>query len=127
MVGPVVVGALALGSCAILAVVDPAAGPPLCPLKALTGLDCPFCGGLRGTHALLQGDVSGALNQNVLLPFIMLGAVTGWVAWINASWQGRPVRVPGGRAAAVAMLVLLVGFAVVRNLPGVAFLPSGPG
>ena len=34
---------------------------PLCPSKALFGVDCPACGGLRGTNALLHGRIGEAL------------------------------------------------------------------
>ena len=44
-----------------------------CPLHSLTGLDCPFCGGLRGTSALLHGDIATALDHNVLLPVYLVG------------------------------------------------------
>ena len=41
--------------------VDPNAGGtyPVCPTQALLGVDCPACGGLRGTHSLLHGDLWG--------------------------------------------------------------------
>jgi len=127
LVGPLVVGGLGLASCAVLAVVDPNGGPPSCPLKALTGLDCPFCGGLRGTHALLTGDVGAALDQNVLLPFFLVGSLVVWLLWFRASWQGRRLVWRGGRTTALAVTLALLAFAVVRNLPDVSYLPSGLG
>ena len=45
----------------------------VCPFKAVTGWDCPFCGGLRGTYALIHGDVATALDRNVLLPVLARG------------------------------------------------------
>ena len=73
--GPVVVGALAVAGTALLAAVDPSARDvPLCPLKAITGLDCPFCGSLRAVHALAHLDLATALDHNVLftlsVPFL---------------------------------------------------------
>jgi hypothetical protein len=44
---------------------------PVCPLYALTGFACPGCGMTRGLHALLHGDVLGALDYNLLLPGIL--------------------------------------------------------
>jgi hypothetical protein len=35
-----------------------------CPLRALTGLLCPLCGGLRATHALAHGEVAQAWSLN---------------------------------------------------------------
>ena len=40
---------------------------PACPFKALTGWNCPGCGGLRMTHDLLHGDLAAAVVDNVFL------------------------------------------------------------
>ncbi len=48
---PVVAGGILLAGCVTLAVVDPTGGPPICPFKAVTGFDCPGCGGTRALHA----------------------------------------------------------------------------
>src|SRR5258708_12932239 len=41
---------------------------PVCPFKALTGWNCPACGGLRLTHALLHGDIPAPVVNNAFLP-----------------------------------------------------------
>ncbi len=127
MVAPLVVGGLGLASCAALALVDPTGGPPTCPLKALTGLDCPFCGGLRGTHELLTGNVGAAFDQNLLLPLFLVGAALAWLLWVRVSRSGRGRVWWGGRTAAVTVSVALLAFTVVRNLPDIPYLPSGLG
>lgn len=39
--------------------------PPLtCPLRATTGIPCPFCGMTRACVAAVQGDFGAALNFN---------------------------------------------------------------
>lgn len=47
---------------------------PQCQFRALTGWDCPGCGGLRAIHQLLHGHVTQALRLNPLfviaLPFL---------------------------------------------------------
>lgn len=108
---------------------DPATGGvwPPCPSRALFGIDCPGCGGLRGTHDLLHGDVLGALDHNLLLPLTL-----ALVALMLALWMlplvGRPARridVPPW--AAVAAGVVIAVYTVLRNLPvpALAFLGSG--
>jgi hypothetical protein len=71
-----------------------------CPLRAATGVPCPFCGMTRGIGDVLRGDVGGALAHNpgsVVL-------VAGFVALLVA-WRPRTVRVPTwALATAVAAL-----------------------
>ncbi len=130
--GPALVAGGALAATAYVALVDPNEGGhyPLCPSKALTGLDCPGCGGLRAVHALCHGQLRTALDQNLLAVVVLLPlAVLTWALWVVRIRTGR--RVLAGRRLAkwgpYALLVLLAVFTVVRNLPGVPFLRSGIG
>src|SRR5690606_29933893 len=52
---PLLVGVLGLAACVLLAVRDPNAPGSygFCPSRALFGIDCPGCGLMRGTHALV--------------------------------------------------------------------------
>ena len=66
-----------------------------CPLFLLTGLRCPGCGNSRAAIALLQGDLWGALNRNLLFPleFGYLAWVAGCCAvgfWKNGRFAYRP-------------------------------------
>lgn len=49
---------------------------PKCPVKMLTGYDCPGCGSQRALHAILNGDFIGAWNFNpaliVSIPIILI-------------------------------------------------------
>ena len=90
---------------------------PLCPLKAVTGIDCPMCGGLRAVHSLTHFDPIGAADHNVAVVLLLPFAAYWYVAWLAKS-LGRPL--PELRVSrqvwAVAMAALVV-FGVVRNLP----------
>ena len=126
---PRVLGLVGLGSLVgYLWALDPATDGvwPPCPSRVLLGIDCPGCGGLRGTHDLLHGDVVGALDHNILLPFLLLMLAVPVVLWM-LPLVGRPARPfePPLRAYWVAMGVAAV-FTVVRNLPvpALAFLGS---
>jgi hypothetical protein len=119
LVGPLLVAVGAAASCAVLAVHDPADGDyPTCPTRALTGLDCPGCGALRGMHRLLSGDVFGALGYNALMVLALPFLVAAYLVWalrsagvdVNVSAAAR--RVPAG-----AVLVTVLLFTVARNLP----------
>lgn len=99
---------------------------PICPSKMLLGIDCPFCGGLRGTNALLHGRVTEALDHNVLLPGL-LATIAVMLGLGALSLIGRPVRVPPvPRWLMVTVVVVLAAFTVTRNLPfdGVEYLAS---
>jgi hypothetical protein len=117
------------GVTAYVGAVDPSAGGvyPVCPSQALFGLDCPACGGLRGTHELLRGHVATALDHNLLLP-LWLGLVAVLIgAWLLPLGGRRvpAVRVP--RWLVGAGVAVVVGFTVLRNVPvaGLEFLASG--
>lgn len=103
----------------VVALVDPYESGhfPSCPLLALTGLYCPFCGGLRAVHDLAHLDLVGALERNPLvvigLPFVVLALV----AWGQRAFTGRRATLPSA-AWGTALIVLLVVFGVLRNLPG---------
>jgi hypothetical protein len=99
----------------------------VCPSRALFGIDCPACGGLRGTHDLLRGHVGKALDHNLLLPGFL--AVLGVVL---ALWLlplvGRPARtLSAPRWATLGAVALVAAFTVARNLPlaPLEFLASG--
>ena len=84
-------GVAAAGAAVLLYFVDPAesAWLPGCPLRTLTGLNCAGCGGTRGIHALLHGDVAGCFRMNALL--LPLLALAGLLQLLTAS-QGRLAR-----------------------------------
>jgi hypothetical protein len=114
---------------AYVGLVDPSDGGayPVCPSQALFGIDCPACGGLRGTHALLNGNVVGALDHNLLLPLLLALPAAALALWL-LPLAGRPsprVRLP--RWSLVAAGAVAAVFTVLRNLPVAAleFLASG--
>ena len=114
---------------AYVALVDPARGGlyPRCPSRLVLGLDCPFCGGLRGTHDLLHGDLAGALDHNLLLPAYLVAAAVIGVCYL-LPLTGRPVpRVRTPRWALIGAAAVVVSFTVARNLPGFDYLASGAG
>ncbi|GAA2724726.1 MULTISPECIES: DUF2752 domain-containing protein [Streptomyces] len=120
--------AAALGAaCAGVGAVDPGVPGryPVCPLLHWTGLYCPACGGLRGLHALVHGDLAAAVGANALAVAGYAVFAVLWARWLvraARSGGGMPLR-PGARHAwAVAGVVLV--FTVVRNLPfGAALAP----
>jgi len=91
---------------------------PRCLFHAVTGLQCPGCGGLRAAHRLLHGDVAGAWRFNPLV-IIAIPLVGAWsIAWLLPLIRGLPQprflkqSTWGWAIAAVAIL-----FAIARNWP----------
>lgn len=121
---PLGVAALAAGAVAVVALVDPnqPGHYPTCPFLALTGLQCPGCGSLRAVHAMAHGDVSVALGLNVLTVLAAVALVVIWLRWVRRSWTGRQRTGVAPPAMLWSLAVVVVVFAVVRNMPFGAFL-----
>lgn len=114
-------GVLGAGALAYTGVADPHRPGflfPGCPFKALTGLNCPACGGLRMTHDLLHGDVAAAIVDNV---FALVG-LPALMVWMLVRWRLGKALFP--LPAVVTIVVALVVWTVVRNLPGFPLVPT---
>jgi len=129
---PIIVAAAALGGCVLVSLVDPnePGHYPTCPTKALTGFDCPFCGGMRCARSLVRGDLAGALDHNALIVVLAPLAVVGWALWMWRAWSGRepiqtPARARTKKILLAALIVVMVAFTVYRNLPIGAYFGSG--
>ena len=100
---------------------------PVCYFHRWTGWNCPGCGGLRGVHALLHGQVLAALRDN---PLVMLAIP--WVAIaggrrIFRQVQGRALAWPGIGPGKVAWILAgLLVFTILRNIPCAPFTYLSP-
>ena len=91
---------------------------PICPFRLLTGWNCPACGGLRMVHDVLHGDLVAAITDNVaLLVGIPLLAI--WVLLRRRS--GKTLLSP---PAAATVVIAMLAWTVVRNLPGFPLVPT---
>lgn len=92
---------------------------PGCLFHELTGLHCPGCGLTRAAHAALHGDAAKAFYFNpvgmVLLPLAMVGVGIEIVGWVRG--RALPFRLNVGARGGWAIVVLLVSFWIMRNLP----------
>ena len=90
---------------------------PRCALYAATGWQCPGCGGLRATHALLNGNLAAAWRLNAL--YVCYLPILSWVGLVFVARSfGR--RLPNPFAASWvigALLGFAMVFGVLRNLP----------
>jgi hypothetical protein len=122
-------GAVAVVTAALVVLFffDPTRVPiyPVCVFHQWTGLDCPGCGCLRATHALLHGDLNAALHFN---PCLVLSLP--FFAWLGLRffWRRRknnPAPFMQTRAIWIYVGVWLV-FGVLRNLPVPLFAAFAP-
>lgn len=98
-------------------------GPiPVCPTKALFGIDCPGCGSLRMVYSLLHGDLVGAVRYNAVGLVAVALLVWAYLAWTYGRVVGRRITSWQHQrwAAAVTLVVVTVWF-VVRNIPVAPF------
>lgn len=100
---------------------------PPCPLHALTGLWCPFCGGTRAVDAMVAGDVGAAAGFNLLLVLAVPLVALAWARWALARARGRPAAFLDLSSRTLAVLTTIaVAYGVLRNLPGLEMLtPPG--
>lgn len=102
---------------------------PPCPLKLMTSLDCPACGGLRTVYSLSHGDFATAIDHNLLAVVVLPALVVWWGLIVYRRWTGRERTVTAAtarrnRLIIIAAIAVTVIFSVVRNLPMFPLLNS---
>ena len=111
---------LGVAACIVLLLVPPgspyAKWLPKCMLHQLTGLYCPGCGATRALSAMLHGDVRASLHNNLLL-FPLLALIVFLIVKPGITLK-RPV--------VAAILAVILGFTVLRNIPVAPFTYLAP-
>jgi Protein of unknown function (DUF2752) len=120
LAAPLAVAAAAAGGCAVIWLANPTVPGgllPVCPTKALLGIDCPGCGSLRMIYSLLHLDFGAALRFNALGMVAVLLLLWAYGVWVYGTLAGRKVRSwQHLRWSASVALVLTIAWFVVRNL-----------
>ena len=116
---PVATAALTGTAVLAVALVDPnePGRYPSCPFLSLTGLYCPGCGSLRAVHALTNGDVTLAVGLNVLTVLAVVALPVIWARWVQRTWTGAPRAAIAPAGYIWSLLVVVLVFGVLRNLP----------
>lgn len=122
---PLAVAASTTLVCAAIWMGDPTTphGPlPVCPTKALLGIDCPGCGSLRMLYSLMHGDLLAAARFNALGLAAVVLLVWAYFTWTYGRAVGRRVRGWQHRRWAALVTLSLVGaWFVLRNIPFAPF------
>jgi hypothetical protein len=125
LVAPLTVAASTMLVCAVVWVGDPTTphGPlPVCPTKALLGIDCPGCGSLRMLYSLMHGNLLAATRFNALALVAVVLLVWAYLAWTYGRLVGRRIRSwQHYRWSAAVTLGLVTAWLVVRNIPFAPF------
>lgn len=116
----------AIAATVVLYLVNPAgvAWLPKCPLYLISGWHCPGCGTTRAAHALLHGDLAGAFTNNMLVVGLSPLLVASWI-WQRyhhgATWASRI-----SPRSILFLMIVVIAFAVLRNLPVYPFTFLAP-
>ena len=91
---------------------------PKCPLRLLTGVDCPACGVQRAAHHFLNGEFLVALRYNYFLaisiPYLIAVALTTFIKTEKFMKAREYVQHP---KVVMTFFVLTIAWWVVRNVP----------
>ena len=111
---------LAAAAVGLLAVMKMKDGLILCPVRALTGFNCPGCGNTRALAALLRLRFAESLSYNYAYPVEFLYLLIVYVGTAkNYVRRGRVSYHPRFPKAEYALLALLLVWGVGRNILGV--------
>ncbi len=97
-----------------------------CPFKAITGLPCPGCGGVRAFESILRGDVPGALCVNPLsvLAMLFFAVSAVWLAvlliFVFSVKLGWLPAVGGVGIVAFILPMITIGYPMAAELTRVA-------
>lgn len=89
-----------------------------CPFREITGLYCPGCGSVRAMTQLVQGNLLRAIRHNVFA--VAFSPLLAWFILSNLKLviTGSGLPFPSLPSRAIwGLLILLLLFAVLRNLP----------
>ncbi|SDC72398.1 DUF2752 domain-containing protein [Streptomyces prasinopilosus] len=89
---------------------------PRCPLRAVTGLLCPACGGTRMVYDLMHGQFAAAWLDNRALLLAAPFALALWGRWTLEGLRGRSWAPRIAPRVQAAILAVAVAWTVVRNI-----------
>ncbi|MEO5803749.1 MAG: DUF2752 domain-containing protein [Verrucomicrobiota bacterium] len=97
---------------------------PRCLFHSLTGMNCPFCGGLRATHQLLHGNFEAAFALNPLfilaLPLFFIFVSVSKI--VPATTGKKLFNFVSSRFSIWLFVVVIIIFAVLRNTPAFSWM-----
>lgn len=89
---------------------------PFCPVKKITGLDCPSCGNQRAFHALLSGEIIVAIKYNFFLIFTILYFIGIFIGELFKYRDRRFYLFFLGKKGALTYLYAYIFWFIIRNI-----------
>ncbi len=100
---------------------------PKCIVYKTTGLYCTGCGSQRMLHALLNGHWLEAISQNVFAFTFVIALLFELIFYTTNFHSLRPFKLLNKyRYSSISVLVLILGFTVLRNIPVYPFTLLAP-
>ncbi len=91
---------------------------PQCPFHSITGLHCPGCGSQRALHDFLHGRILEGFQHNFLIGLGLLVMFYKIFLWIRTYFYPQKTKnLLYNPKTAWFILILVIGFWVLRNIP----------
>ncbi|VAW18609.1 hypothetical protein MNBD_BACTEROID01-2263 [hydrothermal vent metagenome] len=101
---------------------------PKCVFHSLTGYYCPGCGSQRAIHSLLHLNISGVVNNNLLLiPAVLTMAYGLAIPEINRRFNKDYKNLLYYKQVPLVVLIIIVLFWILRNIRFYPFSVLAPG
>ncbi|HVG92429.1 MAG TPA: DUF2752 domain-containing protein, partial [Alphaproteobacteria bacterium] len=89
---------------------------PICMFHAITGWQCPGCGGTRALYHLLHLHIGQALHYNALVTVVAPVALAWFIFWYaSVVFRGYSPALRISRPVAVCLYLVTLFFAAARN------------
>lgn len=91
---------------------------PKCPMKFITGYNCPSCGIQRAIHCVLHGEFQKAIQYNLFLtisiPFAFIVIIASWYNF-NHVFDGLN-KLVCNRYVLITYIILYFSWWIIRNI-----------
>jgi hypothetical protein len=101
---------------------------PRCVFYAATGYYCPGCGSQRALHSLLHFDINGVVQHNILFLMAAPALMYHYLQLLmNRKLQLKLPNLFYMKLTPGIILILIMLFWIMRNLPYIPFSNLAPG
>ena len=119
-VAPLGVAAFGVCGCFLLTLADPTIPgglTPVCPTKAIFGINCPGCGTARMIYSVCHLDIPAALSYNAVAFVGLFFVAWSWLVWLGRTLGKQLPNWQNWRYSSIAVAVVIVVWGIIRLLP----------